>query len=124
MCVQYVKLIVGRQAGFRTSALCQSQINRSNGNSHRFSYKLSPCIATAIEQKAAQLRPTLDCPNQSGKPSFRRFSAMRFRTAGEKTIACLNFEIVRSGYLRINSAKACLASSTRPAPDRDDAKLR
>jgi hypothetical protein len=51
----------------------------------------------AIERKAKRLRLTLDCPIQSGNPSFRRFSAIRFRTAGEKTIACLNFETVRSG---------------------------
>ncbi len=38
-----------------------------------------------------------DCTNQSGNPSLRRFSPIRSRTAGEKTIACLNFEIVRSG---------------------------
>ena len=38
-----------------------------------------------------------DCSNQSGNPSFLRFSAIRFRVAGEKTIACLNFETVRSG---------------------------
>jgi hypothetical protein len=34
---------------------------------------------------------------QSGKPSFRRFSAIRSRVVPEKTIACLYFEIVRSG---------------------------
>jgi hypothetical protein len=36
-------------------------------------------------------------PIQSGKPSFRRFSAMRSRAVFEKTIACLYFETVRSG---------------------------
>lgn len=35
--------------------------------------------------------------HQSGKPTFRRFSAIRSSTAGENTIACLNFEMVRSG---------------------------
>jgi Fe-S cluster assembly iron-binding protein IscA len=38
-----------------------------------------------------------DLSNQSGNPSFRRFSAIRSRTADEKTIACLNFFTVRSG---------------------------
>jgi hypothetical protein len=36
-------------------------------------------------------------PGQSGKPSFRRFSAMRSRATFENTIACLIFETVRSG---------------------------
>ena len=36
-------------------------------------------------------------PIQSGSPSFRRFSAIRFRGMVEKTIACLNFATVRSG---------------------------
>jgi hypothetical protein len=35
--------------------------------------------------------------DQSGKPSLRRFSAIRSRVVPEKTIACLNFEIVRPG---------------------------
>src|ERR1035437_9046814 len=51
----------------------------------------------ASERKAKRLRLTLYFPIQSGNPSFRRFSAIRFRAAGEKTIACLNFETVRSG---------------------------
>jgi hypothetical protein len=51
----------------------------------------------AIERKVKRLRLTLDFLFQSGNPSFRRFSAIRFRAAGEKTIACLNFETVRSG---------------------------
>ena len=57
---------------------------------------LGPVAAfRAIERKAAPANAGL--PRQSGNPSFRRFSAIRFRTAGEKTIACLNFEAVRSG---------------------------
>ena len=35
--------------------------------------------------------------NQSGNPSFRRFSAIRSKVVPEKTIACLYFEIVKSG---------------------------
>jgi hypothetical protein len=33
----------------------------------------------------------------SGRPSRRRLTAMRSRTAGENTMACLNFLTVRSG---------------------------
>ena len=36
-------------------------------------------------------------PDQSGKPSFRRFFAIESRVVVEKTIACLNFETVKSG---------------------------
>ena len=35
--------------------------------------------------------------HHSGNPSFRRFSAMRSSAVGENTMACLNFEMVRSG---------------------------
>jgi hypothetical protein len=35
--------------------------------------------------------------HQSGNPTLRRFSAITFSTAGEKTIACLNFDTVKSG---------------------------
>ena len=74
---------------------CESARSRDPTRTNKIRY-LSRRSATGPLAET-HFKPRVKRPDHSGSPSLRRLSAMRSVAPEVKTIACLNFEIVKSG---------------------------